>query len=178
MYLLHSFHRFICCGCPRCCVHHTSHQSYGICLPSLNQHWVGLVIPELCVRLLSSPSVASCLSSWVFHFSRISANIKNVFPICIQFYATRLPLLSSLVTTTLFPSDSSEFWKCFLNSLSHGVTHYFNITPHYLHQALPKEWPPNSSTNFLALHFFSFYHYIRCFHNISTDVSYFLGIIR
>ena len=50
------FHRFINRVCFRCWVHCTSHQSYGICLPSFNQQWIRLVTPELCVSLLSSPS--------------------------------------------------------------------------------------------------------------------------
>ena len=43
-------------------LHCTSHQLYGICLPSFNQHWIWLVAPELCICLLFSSSGASCLS--------------------------------------------------------------------------------------------------------------------
>ena len=38
-----------------------------------------------------------------------SASFGNVLQICVQFYATRLPLLSFLINTTPFPPDLSEF---------------------------------------------------------------------
>ena len=38
-----------------------------------------------------------------------SVSFGNVLQVCVQFYATRLPLLSFLINTTPFPPDLSEF---------------------------------------------------------------------
>ena len=42
-----------------------------------------------------------------------SVSFGNVLQICIQFYVSRLPLLSFLIHTTPFPPNPSEFLKMF-----------------------------------------------------------------
>ena len=37
-----------------------------------------------------------------------STSFGNILQICVQFYATRLPLLSFVINTTPFPPDLSE----------------------------------------------------------------------
>ena len=60
-----------------------------------------------------------------------SASFGNVFQIRVQFYATCFPLLSSLINTTPFPPDPSDFHKCFPNLLTRVMAHYINTTPCY-----------------------------------------------